>query len=114
MANTERLKAIQRVRTALDAALAAQADDKLSDKQRERAETAALKLRVIEGRLIMEEMDDLVADLKKDVAPLRALVNQMKNDVKALRAVAEKVEAAAKAIGVLVDIATKAAASGLV
>lgn len=113
MANTERLKAIQLVHEALNAALAAQANDKLSPTQRDRAETAALQLRVIEGRLIMEEMDDLVADLKKDVVPLRAVVNKMKGDVKMLQAVAEKIEIAAKAIGVLVDIASKAATMGV-
>ena len=75
---------------------------------------AALQLRAVEGRLIMDEMDELVADLKHDVVPLRALVTQMKKDVAKLQAVAQKIDVTAKAIGALVEIASKAASSGLV
>jgi hypothetical protein len=113
MANTERLKTIQLVHVALQAALAAAADQTLGDEQRDLAETAALQLRVVEGRLIMDEMDDLVADLDDQVAPLRSLVTQMKKDVKELQGVAQKIDVAAKAIGALVEIASKAASSGL-
>lgn len=113
MANTERLKTIQLVHVALQAALAAAADQTLGDKQRDRADTAALQLRVVEGRLIMDEMDELVADLDDQVAPLRSLVTQMKKDVKKLQGVAQKIDVAAKAIGALVEIASKAASSGL-
>jgi hypothetical protein len=113
MANTERLKVIQLVHVAFLAALDAEADPALDAKQRDRAETAALQLRTVEGRLIMDEMDELVADLKHDVVPLRALVTQMKKDVAQLQAVAQKIDVAAKAIGALVEIASKAASSGL-
>jgi hypothetical protein len=114
MANTERLKVIQLVHVTLQAALDAEADPRLSDKQHDRAETAALQLRTVEGRLIMDEMDELVADLKNDVAPLRTLVTQMKKDVAKLQGVAQKIDVAAKAIGALVEIASKAVSSGLV
>jgi hypothetical protein len=113
MANTERLKVIQLVHVALLAAMDAESDAALGPKQRDRAETAALQLRTVEGRLIMDEIDELVADLKHDVAPLRALVTQMKKDVAQLQAVAQKIDVAAKAIGALVEIASKAASSGL-
>jgi hypothetical protein len=113
MANTERLKTIQLVHVALQAALAAAADPKLTDTQRDRAETAALQLRVVEGSLIMDEMDELVADLDDQVAPLRSLVTTMKKDVKKLQGVAQKIDVAAKAIGALVEIASKAVSSGL-
>jgi hypothetical protein len=113
MANTERLKVIQLVHVALLAALDAEADPALTARQRDRAETAALQLRTVEGRLIMDEMDELVADLRDEVAPLRALVTQMKKDVATLQGVAQKIDVAAKAIGALVEIASKAASSGL-
>jgi hypothetical protein len=113
MANTERLKAIQLVHVALLAALDAEADETLDTRQRDRAETAALQLRTVEGRLIMDEMDELVADLKNDVVPLRTLVTQMKKDVAKLQGVAQKIDVAARAIGALVEIASKAASSGL-
>ena len=113
MASIERLNTIQLVRVALDSALDAAANDKLSQVQRDRAESAALKLRIIEGRLILDTVAELVADLKDDVKPLKALVNKMKDDVAVLKGVAKNIAAAAKAIGILVDIAAKAISAGI-
>ncbi len=114
MANTERLEAIRQVRAALTAVTGARFDPNLSSADREQLESAYRQLDDLEDALIMQELSSRLEALKSDSAALGALAEQIRGRAASLQTVADLIEKAAKGVGVLVEIAARAASAGLI
>jgi hypothetical protein len=114
VADTERLAALRKVRTARDAADAALADPTLTPSARTQAQKAWDDLDTLEGDLILQDLGQKLQEIQSSASDLQLLATQMQGSAASLANLASLIGDVAQAVGGLAEIAALAAQHGLV
>jgi len=77
-------------------------------------EKLSISLEKLEDDLILDVIDEHLADLKKTRRKLLRVTKKIKQDIQELTAIAEKVNKIAKALKLMVDIAANVTTLGIV
>jgi len=113
MANTERLAALAKVRTAKNAIDDCRADTAIPPEDRAQLERAYNALDAVEDDLILQEIGDHVDELKAASVALGQVTANMNTAIAQIQKVVVLVADAAQALKALANIAAAATAAGL-
>lgn len=113
MANTERMALLAETRAAGNDLRARLEDDTLTPKERKLMEKAVLALDKLEDTLILEELDQSAATLRRSANSLGVVVSDMRKEEAQIKKIADTIDKIATAVKQLANVAAALAKFGV-